>query len=78
MQSKIRGTPADTFPLVEKYQRYQENGQLRPPEEPAALIVWLASQHAADLTGQVVSIRDETIRSRLAADFGIQPFEMRR
>lgn len=78
MQAHIRQIPASQFPLVEKYLQYQQQDQLRPPEEPGALILWLASHFAADLQGRVVSIRDMEFRNRLAADFGIQPFPQRR
>lgn len=78
MQEHIRQIPASTFPLVDMYQQYQEQDQLRPPQEPAAVILWLASHFAADLHGQVISIRDPEIRNRLAADFGTEPFLERR
>lgn len=78
MQENIREIPASTFPLVEKYQRYQQQDQLRPAQEPAALILWLASHFAADLDGQIVSIREPEIRDRIAVDFATEPFPERR
>lgn len=37
---------------------------LAPPEEPAAMLVWLASPAAADLAGQEVDVRDPGLRRR--------------
>lgn len=77
MQEKIRSILSDRFPLVKKFRAYHEEGWLRPPKEPATLIWWLATPMAADFHGQVVSIDDAVIRSRMAADLGIQPFKGR-
>lgn len=77
MQEKIRSFASDQFPLVDKYRTYYEEGWLRPPEEPGTLIWWLATPMAADFHGQVVSIEDAEIRSRMAADLGIPPFKGR-
>jgi hypothetical protein len=65
--------PPEQFHLVEKYREYQEQAQLRPPEEPAAVIRWLATPLAADLHGQMVNIDDAAIRERVAADLGMPP-----
>jgi 3-oxoacyl-[acyl-carrier protein] reductase len=70
MQERVRQVSAEQFPLVEQYRKYHEKGYLRPPEQPARLIWWLATPMAADLRGQVVSIDDPAIRSRVATDLG--------
>lgn len=77
MQETIRGISRDRFARVDQFRAYHEDGSLRPPEEPATLIWWLATPMAADLHGQVVSMDDAAIRERLAADLGIQPFKAR-
>lgn len=77
MQEKIRQSSKEQFPLVDKFQDYQEQGVLRPPEEPGTVIRWLATPLAADLHGQAASIDDAKIRERVAADLGIPPFKGR-
>ncbi len=77
MQARIRQTSEEQFPLVEKFRGYHEQGWLRPPEEPAALICWLATPMAAEFHGQAVSIDDPAIRERMAADLGLDPFKGR-
>jgi NAD(P)-dependent dehydrogenase (short-subunit alcohol dehydrogenase family) len=71
MQAMIRETPAHLFPRVERWRAWHSNGQLRPTDEPAQAIVWLASPYAADVNGQLFSIDDEGFRQRVASDLGI-------
>jgi hypothetical protein len=59
------------------YRRYQEQGVLRPPEEPAALVWWLATPMAAQLRGEVVSIDDRIIQQRLVEDLGVPALSQR-
>jgi NAD(P)-dependent dehydrogenase (short-subunit alcohol dehydrogenase family) len=77
MQKRIRQTPEETFPGVSKYRRYHEDGVLRPPEEPAALVWWLATRMAAEFHGRTVSIDDPETRRRLAKDLGVPRFSGR-
>ncbi len=77
MQEEIRRLPPGRFPLVEQFRTYHEAGWLRPPEEPATLIWWLATPLAADWHGRIVSIDDEAVRLRMARDLGISPFRGR-
>jgi NAD(P)-dependent dehydrogenase (short-subunit alcohol dehydrogenase family) len=74
MQRRIRNLSAEEFPRVEKYRDYHEKEILRPPEEPAKLIWWLATPLAAEFHGQVVDIDDEAIRNRVAAGLGVSKF----
>lgn len=74
MQEKIRQIPAEQFPKVDKYKSYHEKGLLRPPEEPATLIWWLATPMAADFHGQAVNIDDAATRKRATADLGVSIF----
>jgi len=72
MQRGIRGKSEEAFPGVERYRMYHERGVLRPPEEPAALIWWLATPMAADLEGHSANIDDPEMRRRMAEDLEIQ------
>jgi benzil reductase ((S)-benzoin forming) len=74
MQETIRGMTQEEFPDVERIRRMHEEGRLRPPEQPAALIWWLTTLGAADLRGQVVDIGSPDVRSRVAADLGLPQF----
>jgi len=71
MQKRIRQKSEETFSEVGKYRRYHETGVLRPPEEPAALVWWLATPMAAEFHGRAVSIDDPETRRRLAEDLGV-------
>jgi len=77
MQERVRNIPSEQFSQVDRFRAYHQDGWLRPPEEPAALIWWLATPMAAEFHGQVVSIDDPTIRDRLAADLEMPPFKGR-
>jgi 3-oxoacyl-[acyl-carrier protein] reductase len=77
MQERIRAMSEEQFSQVDKFRTYYEDGWLRPPEEPAALIWWLATPMAADCHGRVVSMDDDAIRSRMAADLGVPLFKGR-
>jgi NAD(P)-dependent dehydrogenase (short-subunit alcohol dehydrogenase family) len=77
MQERIRSLSQSQFDSVDRFRAYHADGWLRPPEEPGTLAWWLATPMAADLHGQVASMDDVSIRSRLAADLGIQPFKDR-
>ncbi|MEJ5348954.1 MAG: SDR family oxidoreductase [Desulfosoma sp.] len=77
MQERIRQIPSNRFPEVERFQTYKREGLLRPPEEPAALIWWLATPFAKDYHGRVASLDDPMIRQRLALDLGLPMFKAR-
>ena len=74
MQERIRQTSKDAFPSVDRYRAYHEEGVLRPPEQVAALVWWLATPMAAEFNGRPVSIDDPEIRQRLADDLGVPRF----
>lgn len=74
MQRHIRGKSEDDFPRSDQFRDYHEEGWLRPPEEPAALIWWLATPMASDFHGQPVSIDDPDIRRRMADDLNLPVF----
>lgn len=77
MQQRIREKRPEEFSHVERYRRYHERGVLRPPEEPATLLWWLATSMAAEFHGQIVSIDDARIRQRIARDLDREPFKGR-
>jgi 3-oxoacyl-[acyl-carrier protein] reductase len=70
MQSEIRHTSPERFPDQGRFERFYHMGQLRPPEEVARFLLWLASPFTDDMTGQTVRIDDEAIRRRMAGDLG--------
>jgi len=74
MQARIREKSEEAFSGVDRFRRYHDTGALRPPEQPAALVWWLATPMAAEFHGQPVSIDDPEIRSRLADDLGVPRF----
>ncbi len=77
MQKRIRAKSTDEFPQADKYRHYHERGVLRPPDEPAALVWWLATPLAAEYHGRAVSIDDPDIRRRLAEDLDLPLFSGR-
>jgi NAD(P)-dependent dehydrogenase (short-subunit alcohol dehydrogenase family) len=77
MQKRIRQKSEEEFPRADQFRRYHETGALRPPEEPAALVWWLATPMAAEFHGQAVSIDDPSTRRRLAEDLGVPRFSGR-
>jgi NAD(P)-dependent dehydrogenase (short-subunit alcohol dehydrogenase family) len=74
MQRQIRDKTQEDFPRADQFRNYHQQGRLRPPEEPAALIWWLATPMASEFHGKAVSIDDADIRKRMANDLGLPPF----
>jgi NAD(P)-dependent dehydrogenase (short-subunit alcohol dehydrogenase family) len=64
MQEEIRAAPEELFGRenAARFRRLHAEGQLRPPEAPARLILWVLTQ--PDMTGQIVNIADEETRRR--------------
>lgn len=77
MQSSMRNTPEHVFPLASVWQSWHEQAQLRPAEEPAQAILWLASHFAEGVNGQTFSIDDETFRQQVATDLNTDLFPPR-
>jgi NAD(P)-dependent dehydrogenase (short-subunit alcohol dehydrogenase family) len=73
MQSEIRHTSSERFPDQGRFERFYQTGQLRPPEEVARFLLWLASPFTNHMTGQIFGIGDEAIRLRMATDLGEEP-----
>lgn len=70
MQADIRRTPAHLFPKVTIWEKYQQEGQLRPPTEAAQAIVWLASHFAQDCNGLLFEMSDPAFQQQVNADLG--------
>ncbi|WP_350333277.1 SDR family NAD(P)-dependent oxidoreductase [Coralliovum pocilloporae] len=62
MQASIRASGINPVSRMTREDHYH-------PSVPATVIAWLCTEDAADLAGQAVSIRDETIRRRAGLDF---------
>ena len=71
MQAEMRQTPTHVFPQVATWQVWHEQGQLRPPTEPAAAILWLAASFGEGRNGQVFSLDDDRFRAQIAADLDL-------
>jgi NAD(P)-dependent dehydrogenase (short-subunit alcohol dehydrogenase family) len=71
MQDEIRGTSEDLFGRenLERYRAYKERGVLRPPEDPARLILWVLSPESDELNGEILAIDDP----ETAAKIGLTP-----
>jgi NAD(P)-dependent dehydrogenase (short-subunit alcohol dehydrogenase family) len=74
MQEEIRQMNESRFSDVARFREYQRRGLLRPPEEPAVVVWWLATPMAADLHGQPASIDDPAILGRISRDLGLPRF----
>jgi hypothetical protein len=67
MQVEIRSSPEEQFGAenLSRFRGYKERGVLRPPEEPARLILWMLSQEADGLNGDVLAIDDPDVSARI-------------
>lgn len=77
MHAEIRQTSSHLFPRVDVWQTWYDQGQLRPVEEPAQAILWLASQFAADAEGYLFNMDEAEFRQRVAADLKLSPLPPR-
>ncbi len=64
MQAELRGTDEAHFGAdnLARFRGFQEQGTLRAPAEPAALIAWVAA--TPELHGEVLSIDDAQVAAR--------------
>ncbi len=74
LAEKIRISPVTEAVAAEtsgRFLSYQAGkGMLRAPEEPAQLILWLASPLADRVTGQIFNIDDPEVQARVERDLG--------
>lgn len=68
MQAELRDQDPSHFPETRRFRQFKSHGWLRAPEEPAALIRWLATRAPPELHGRMVSVSDAAIRRRVEAD----------
>jgi NAD(P)-dependent dehydrogenase (short-subunit alcohol dehydrogenase family) len=63
MQVEIRRAPEQQFGSenLSRFRGYKERGVLRPPEEPARLILWLLSPEADEVNGEVLAIDEPEV-----------------
>jgi NAD(P)-dependent dehydrogenase (short-subunit alcohol dehydrogenase family) len=71
MQALIRETPAQQFPAAGRWLSFKEKGLLRPPHEPAAAILWLASPLAEASSEQLFDFNDPDFFQRVTTDLGL-------
>lgn len=64
MQAEIRASDEHAFGTenLRRYRGLKEQGQLRPPEQPATLIAWMVAQ--PDLHGEFLSVDDAETMAR--------------
>jgi len=72
MQAEMRETSEHRFPNVDRWLNWHQTGQLRPIDEPAQAVVWLASHFANNANGQRFSIDDPGFRQQIARDLEIE------
>jgi NAD(P)-dependent dehydrogenase (short-subunit alcohol dehydrogenase family) len=67
MQVEIRSAPEAQFGAenLSRFRGFKERGVLRPPEEPARLILWLLSPEADEINGDVLAIDDPEVSARI-------------
>jgi NAD(P)-dependent dehydrogenase (short-subunit alcohol dehydrogenase family) len=74
LAEKIRISPVTEAVAAEttgRFLSYQAGkGMLRSPDEPAQLILWLASPLSDDTTGQIVNIDVPEVQARVEGDLG--------
>lgn len=71
MQVEIRSATEEQFgpENLARFRGYKDRGLLRPPEHPARLILWLLSDEAADVNGEVLVLDDPEVAARV----GLEP-----
>lgn len=71
MQAEIRASSDEQFghDNLQRYRGYKERGLLRAPEDPARLILWLLTDEASEVNGQVLAIDDPEVAARI----GVEP-----
>lgn len=70
MQVEIRSSSEEDFTIenVQRFRAYKERGALRPPEDPAHLILWLLGPDADNRNGEVFAIDDPDVSARIGLE----------
>jgi NAD(P)-dependent dehydrogenase (short-subunit alcohol dehydrogenase family) len=71
MQAEIRATGPSTFERGDHFRALHRDGKLYRPDEPAQLILWLASDFGKGQNGAVLNINDQAFREQVARDLGL-------
>jgi len=69
MQAQLR--QSNGYPWVERFRNYHREGKLFLADEPAQLILWLASKYGASQNGAILSIDNEKTREQIARDLSL-------
>ncbi len=70
MQAEIRATSEADFPPLARFQQYHQDGWLRPPAEPAQLILYLVSRADPARSGEVFYLDDLAVREEVSQALG--------
>jgi len=70
MQAEIRSASEADFPPLARFQKYHADGWLRPPEEPAQLILYLAALADPARSGEVFYLDDLPVRQEVSQALG--------
>jgi NAD(P)-dependent dehydrogenase (short-subunit alcohol dehydrogenase family) len=71
MQAELRATSPANFALGDQFRALYQEGKLYRPEEPAQVILWLASNFGNDQNGSILDINDAGLRQQVARDLGL-------
>ena len=78
MQADIRQTTNAAFARGDHFRQLHAEGRLHPPEDPAQLILWLASEFGQGQNGVILNLDDLRVREQIAADLGLPHIPTRR
>ena len=71
MQAQLRQSNGAAYPWVERFRKYHQEGNLFLADEPAQLILWLASKYGAGQNGAILTIDNKETRAQIAQDLGL-------
>ena len=71
MQAEIRDVGESAFPRRDYFRQLHSEDRLFRPDEPAQLILWLASEFGKNQNGAILDLGDEALRQQMAQDLGL-------
>lgn len=71
MQAQLRQSNDAVYPWVERFRKYHQEGKLFLADEPAQLILWLASKYGAGQNGAILEMENKKTREQIARDLGL-------